>query len=213
MPQPDGIPSGETDAGRSGTGGITAAGGAGGGGGGLTLSDLQGAMAGLATASPPGSALAAAGPPLSELATSEIIDESGILDDPATVERLVALLPEGQRTEAMLRDNIRSPQVAQCLQRLTAALSDDAGSFNSIIANFQLNPGDGMSAMASGNPIEAFLNCLLADVQRKEGVEKVKTDVDGEEEKDGGGGDDNGGGNEDGKGGGSGDGDVKMDES
>ena len=88
-------------------------------------------------------------------------------------------------------------------------MSDDAGSFNSIIANFQLNPGDGMSAMASGNPIEAFLNCLLADVQRKEGVKKAKTNDDGEEEKDGGGDD----GNEDGKGGDSGDGDVKMDES
>lgn len=94
-------------------------------------------------------------------------------------------------------------------------MSDDAGSFNSIIANFQLNPGDGMSAMASGNPIEAFLNCLLADVQRKEGVKKAKTNDDGEEEKDGGGEDDkgNGDGNEDGKGGDSGDGDVKMDES
>ena len=115
LPQPNGTPAGETDAGRSGTGGITAAGGTGGGGGGLTLSDLQGAMAGLATASPPGGgSAAAAGPPLSELASSEIIDESGILDDPATVERLVALLPEGQRTEAMLRENIRSPQVVSC---------------------------------------------------------------------------------------------------
>ena len=68
--------------------------------------------------------------------------------------------------------------------------------------------------MASGNPIEAFLNCLLADVQRKEGVKKAKTNDDGEEEKNGGEDDKgNGGGNEDGKGGDSGDGDVKMDES
>lgn len=87
-------------------------------------------MAGLATASPAASAsTASAGPPLSEMASSDIIDESGILDDAATVERLVALLPEGQRTEAKLRENIRSPQVAQCLQRLTSALADDASSF------------------------------------------------------------------------------------
>eukprot|EP01083_Nonionella_stella_P205619 748616_1 len=126
------------------------------------MADLQGAMAGLATASPPGSAAASApGPPLSEMASSDIIDESGILSDPAAVERLIALLPEGQRTEDKLRENIRSPQVAQCLQRLTAAVADDAGSFNSIIANFQLDPSDGAAAMASGNSVEAFLNCLL----------------------------------------------------
>mmetsp|Transcript_26182 Transcript_26182/g.47181 ORF Transcript_26182/g.47181 Transcript_26182/m.47181 type:complete len:210 (-) Transcript_26182:139-768(-) len=52
--------------------------------GGLTLSDLQGAMAGLATASPPSAATATAtaGAPLSELASSSIINESGILNDP-----------------------------------------------------------------------------------------------------------------------------------
>ena len=209
MPQPNGTPAGENDAGRSGTGGIAST--TAGGGGGLTLSDLQGAMAGLATASSPGGTAASAGPPLTELASSDIIDESGILDDKDTVERLIALLPEGQRTEEMLRDNIRSPQVAQCLQRLTSALAEDAGSFNSIIANFQLNPADGMSAMASGNPIEAFLNCLLKDVEKKEGVKKAKTDDDKDtanddsEEK----GNDGGGGKE----AGSGDGDVKMDES
>ena len=210
MPQPNGTPAGENDAGRSGTGGIAST--TAGGGGGLTLSDLQGAMAGLATASSPGgTAAATAGPPLTELTSSDIIDKSGILDDKDTVERLIALLPEGQRTEEMLRDNIRSPQVAQCLQRLTSALAEDAGSFNSIIANFQLNPADGMSAMASGNPIEAFLNCLLKDVEKKEGVKKAKTDDDKDtanddsEEK----GNDGGGGKE----AGSGDGDVKMDES
>jgi hypothetical protein len=196
------------------------------GGGGLTLADLQGAMAGLATASPPPATTAStAGPPLSELASMDIIDESGILDDPSIVDRLVALLPENQRSEAMLRENIRSPQVAQCLRRLTSALADeeDAGSFNSIIANFQLNPADGALAMASGNPIEAFLNCLLRDVERKEGVKKKKnnnkttTTTDMEEED---GADKNGGGNgnHEGAGGSSGnasggdDGDVKMDE-
>eukprot|EP00804_Cyclotella_cryptica_P029643 CCRYP_019039-RB/>CCRYP_019039-RB protein AED:0.01 eAED:0.01 QI:713/1/1/1/1/1/2/36/268 len=151
--------------------------------GGLTLADLQGAMAGLATASPVSSP---PGPPLSELASSEIVDESGILDDPEVTARLVALLPEGQRTNDQLRENLRSPQVAQCLQRLTEALADDASSFNSIIANFQLNPEDGAGALAAGNPIEAFLNCVLRDVERKEGVKQADT-REGEETKDGGG--------------------------
>lgn len=192
MPQNgSGVPSGETDAGRSDTAGLASSAPAPAAGG-LTLSDLQGAMAGLATASPPGAATAAssAGPPLSELASADIIDESGILDDKDVVERLTKLLPEGQQTEAMLRENIRSPQVAQSLQRLTAALADDAGSFNSIIANFQLDPADGMSSMAAGNPIEAFLNCLLKDVEKKEGVKKPKLSDDKEDEggekKDGG---------------------------
>jgi hypothetical protein len=131
-------------------------------------------MAGLATASPVSSP---PGPPLSELTSNEIIDESGILDDPQATARLVALLPEGQRTNDDLRDNLRSPQVAQCLQRLTAALAEDASGFNSIIANFQLNPMDGADALAGGNPIEAFLNCILRDVERKEGVKR-----EGEEE-------------------------------
>ena len=155
--------------------------------GGLTLADLQGAMAGLATASPPGAAAAAdpPGPPLSELASADIVESSGILSDPAVVERLTALLPEGQRDLESLRENVRSPQVAQCLQRLTAALCEDGGGFNSIIANFQLDPSDGAAALAAGNPVEAFLMCLLKDVEKKEGVEKKEDG--GEEEKDGGG--------------------------
>lgn len=152
--------------------------------GGLTLADLQGAMEGLATASP----VSSPGPPLSELASPQIIDESGIMDDPDAVARLVALLPENQRSNESLRENLRSPQVAQCLQRLTAALADDASSFNSIIANFQLDQQDGGSALAQGNPIEAFLNCVLKDVEKKEGVKKdgsgEKKDDDGDEKMD-----------------------------
>lgn len=203
VPAQNGMPADE----GAGTTGGSDAGAAGGRGGGLTLADLQGAMAGLATASP--LSAAAAGPPLSELASDAVLDASEILDDPAAVERLVALLPEGQRTESQLRENIRSPQVAQCLQRLTSALAEEEGSFNSIIANFQLNPADGAAAMAAGNPIEAFLNCLLKDVERKEGVKKknedgeqgegeTKEDEGGDDKKDSGG-DENG--------------DVKMDES
>lgn len=171
MPQPGAAPSGEMNATSSSSAGNT---------GGLTLADLQGAMAGLATASP---SAASAGPSLSEFTSSDIIDESGILNDSDVTARLVALLPEGQQTEDKLRENIRSPQVAQCLQRLQSALADDAGSFNSIIANFQLDASDGAAAMAAGNPIEAFLNCLIKDVERKgdgkksdEGDDEAKDD-------------------------------------
>ena len=42
--------------------------------------------------------------------------------------------------------------------------------FNFIIANFQW----------SGNPIEAFLNCSVKDVERKEGAKNKKQKTDGE---------------------------------
>ena len=205
-PHPNGTPAGERNADTAGEESAAASGGTAAGGG-LTLADLQGAMAGLATASPPGGAGAAAssaGPPLAELTSTDTIDESGILDDPATVARLVALLPEGQRTEDKLRENIRSPQVAQTLQRLTSALVDEDGSsFNSIIANFQLDPADGGAALLEGNPIEAFLNCLLKDVEKKEGTKKKKQKTEDSGE----------GGGETKEGEGGGDGDAKMDES
>ncbi|KAL9178432.1 hypothetical protein ACHAXT_003762 [Thalassiosira profunda] len=177
VPRPSGgVPAGERTADSAGEEAAAAAGGTAAGGG-LTLADLQGAMAGLATApGGGGGGDANVGPPLAELAANDIVDESGILDDPETVARLVALLPEGQRTEARLRENIRSPQVAQTLQRLTAALADDAGGFNSILANFQLDPNDGAAALAAGNPVGAFLECLWKDVERKEGVRAMETE-------------------------------------
>ena len=81
-------------------------------------------------------------------------------------------------------ENLRSPQVKQCLKSLSAALCDDEGgsmdSFNSILANFQLKPEDGMLAMAAGNPIEAFLQCVLASVQREKDEEVKEEDGDAE---------------------------------
>lgn len=143
-------------------------------GGVLTLADLQGAMAGLATHSPSTSTnIANPTPPLTELANSDAIHESGILDNPTAVARLMEFLPEHQRTEEMLRENLRSPQVQQALHSLTMALvgqDDDQGSlesYHSIIANFQLTAEDGAAAMASGNPIQAFLDCLLASVTKE----------------------------------------------
>mmetsp|Transcript_18457 Transcript_18457/g.26947 ORF Transcript_18457/g.26947 Transcript_18457/m.26947 type:complete len:431 (+) Transcript_18457:64-1356(+) len=144
--------------------------------GGLTLSDLQGAMAGLATTSPPAAVgQQPVGPPLSEVVTPENVIESGILNDESVKAKLIELLPEGQRTEERLMENLRSPQVKQCLKSLTAALCDDEGGsldgFNSILANFQLRPEDGAIAMAAGNPIQAFLDCILKSVQREKDSE------------------------------------------
>lgn len=148
-----------------------------GGGRRLTLADLQGAIAGLATTTPLLGGFAPSSPPLPELTSADVVDKSGILNDPFCVVQLIALLPEGQRSEVALRENVRSPQVAQCLLRLTSALTYDGGGFNSITANFQLNPDDGADAMAAGNPVGAFLNCLLRDIERNEGVkENVKED-------------------------------------
>lgn len=145
---------------------------------GLTLSDLQGAMAGLATTSPL-SVLGTQqppGPPLSEVVTSEHVLESGILENEEIKAKLIELLPDNQRSEEFLMENLRSPQVKQCLKSLSAALCDDEGgsmdSFNSILANFQLRPEDGAIAMMSGNPIQAFLDCVLKSVQREKDTEE-----------------------------------------
>ena len=147
----------------------------------IPVADLQGAMQGLATSTPPGSAAVAAagmpGPPLSELAAADAIDASGILSDPAVRARLVELLPEGQRTDDKLEENLRSPQTQQCLKSLTAALAS-GDEFNSILANFALDPSDGAAAMIAGNPIQAFLDCVLKQVEKEKTAKK-------EEEKEG----------------------------
>lgn len=153
-----------------------AAGGGSGAGGTLTLADLQGAMAGLATTTQP-----AANPatPLSEVVTPGSI--SALLEDEAAKNRLMEFLPENQRSIEHLEENLRSPQIQQTLRTLTLALSpDEMGSvegYHSIIANFQLDPKDGEQALASGNPVQAFLDCVVASVEKEakeeEGEEKA----------------------------------------
>lgn len=153
-------------------------------GGTLTLADLQGAMAGLATHSPTPATATTTGPtpPLHELATYDAVEESGIMDDPAAVARLMECLPEEQRTDEGLRENLRSPQVQQALQTLTAALAggDGTSEYHSIVANFQMDPADGAASLASGNPIQAFLDCLLKKVDK----DKKKKEETKEESKD-----------------------------
>lgn len=132
-------------------------------GGMLTLADLQGAMAGIQQQQQPSSA------PLSEVVTPGAI--SNLLEHEDARKRLMELLPEEQRTNEFLEENLRSPQVQQTLRALTQALlPDDSGnmdSFYSVLANFSLDPADGQEALAANNPIQAFLDCILASVKKE----------------------------------------------
>ena len=138
----------------------------------LTLADLQGAMAGLQQ--PSGSQ---PGPPLQELVTPAAI--SSLLENEAVKARLMELLPEEQRSEEFLEENLRSPQVQQTLRSLTAALMpDDTGSmdgFHSVLANFGMAEGAQEALQSnSNNPIQAFLDCVLKSVEKESKDEESK---------------------------------------
>lgn len=140
-----------------------------GGGGTLTLADLQSAMGGMAQQQ------ASTHPPaLSEIVTSDAI--TSLLANADVRQRLLEQLPEEQRTEAFLEENLRSPQIQQTLRSLTAALMpDDNGSmdgYHSVLANFQLDAADGQGALTSGqSPVQAFLDCVLASVEKEKAME------------------------------------------
>jgi len=74
------------------------------------------------------------------------------------------------------------------LRSLTSALlPDDNGSmdgYHSVLANFQLDASDGQKALSEGkSPIQAFLDCVLASVE-KENSEEGKGDTQGDEDGD-----------------------------
>jgi 26S proteasome regulatory subunit N13 len=97
------------------------------------------------------------------------------------------LLPEEQRTMEHLQDNLMSPQIQQTLRALSQAmLPDEQGQldgYHSVIANFQLDPRDGEAALTSGNPIQAFLDCVLASVEKEESEEQEGQQQHEEEEE------------------------------
>mmetsp|Transcript_13873 Transcript_13873/g.26610 ORF Transcript_13873/g.26610 Transcript_13873/m.26610 type:complete len:390 (+) Transcript_13873:21-1190(+) len=161
--------------GASGGAEATAATGGGAGGGMLTLADLQSAMTGIQQQQP-----SPAMAPLSEVVTPTAV--SSLLENEGARERLMALLPEEQRSAEYLEENLRSPQVQQTLRALTQALlPDDAGnmdSFYSVLANFSLDPADGQQAMASNNPIQAFLDCILASTKKEDDEDMAETKED-----------------------------------
>ncbi|KAG7371006.1 UCH-binding domain containing protein [Nitzschia inconspicua] len=164
--------------------------GGGGGGGTLTLADLQNAMGGMAQQQQ-----ASIDPPaLNEIVTPDAI--SSLLANADVRQRLLEQLPEEQRTETFLEENLRSPQIQQTLRSLTAALMpDDNGSmdgYHSVLANFQLDAAHGQRALTSGqSPIQAFLDCVLASVEnekasegKEETMEEAETKREEEDEDD-----------------------------
>ena len=143
-------------------------------GGTLTLADLQDVMTGLQEQS------LASSPGLHELVTPETV--TGLLENEAVRMRLLQELPEGQRSIEHLEENLRSPQVQQTLRSLTAALLPDENgsldSYHSVLANFQLDDTAGQAALTNtNNPIQAFLDCVLASVQNSDGNESVNQEM------------------------------------
>eukprot|EP00617_Octactis_speculum_P019318 CAMPEP_0185768174 /NCGR_PEP_ID=MMETSP1174-20130828/48038_1 /TAXON_ID=35687 /ORGANISM="Dictyocha speculum, Strain CCMP1381" /LENGTH=382 /DNA_ID=CAMNT_0028452753 /DNA_START=57 /DNA_END=1205 /DNA_ORIENTATION=+ len=136
-------------------------------GGSLTTADIAAAMR-LAQ----GMAPRAAPVPLQEIATSDEIMRTGILEDEAIQQRLIALLPEGLQTPGELHASIHSPQFQQTLTALTSALGSEQ--YNSIFANFGLDASAGAEALNRGDVIEAFIAALEA--QRDEDTGNSSTD-------------------------------------
>jgi UCH-binding domain len=143
----------------------------------LTLADLQGAMAMVQQQQQ--QQPVTVGPPLQDLITTQSID--AIMNSPEACERLLQYLPAEQQSMEYLRDNLSSSSLQSTLRTLTQMLvqqPDDAGvntdamhaytEYSNIIANFQLDPSDGQTALLQhNNPIEAFLNCIIASVEKE----------------------------------------------
>jgi len=98
--------------------------------------------------------------PLQDAATVDEIMASGVLSDPAVQAQLLHLLPEGHQNPAELFATVQSPQLQQALGSLSSALQSE--NYNSVVANFGLNPAAGAEAMARGDNIEAFVNAVQA---------------------------------------------------
>ena len=138
----------------------------------LTLADLQGAMASIQQQQ---EQRVTVGPPLQDLVTSQSID--AIMENPEARQRLLQFLPPEQQSEEFLRDNLTSSSMQSTLRTLTQMLiqqmaDGDASSayteYSNVIANFQLDPQDGEAALLqNNNPIEAFLNCIIASVEKE----------------------------------------------
>ncbi len=96
--------------------------------------------------------------PLSDLLSSD--DVGPLLEDDAVVAALLPHLPEGQQTAEELRRTLSTPQFRSTLRTLTSALMSD--NYNSVMANFGLDPTAGSEALAQGNPVLAFLQALQA---------------------------------------------------
>lgn len=71
-------------------------------------------------------------------------------------EEVVKLLPENQRNQKGLDDNISSPQFKQALEQLSIALNSE--NLPAVISSFGLNMA---TAQKYGNGVEAFIRCII----------------------------------------------------
>lgn len=110
---------------------------------------------------------------LPEIATADEIMRSGILEDEAIQQQLIALLPEGLQNPGELHASVHSPQFQQALTALTAALRSEQ--YNSIFANFGLDISAGAEALSRGDVIEAFLAALEAQRDAASDSQDAKT--------------------------------------
>jgi len=143
----------------------------------LTMADLQSAMGGVQDSAPP--------PGLHQIVTPGAV--SSLLANEEVRNRLLQELPEEQRSAEFLESCLRSPQVQQTLRSLTSALlPDDNGSmdgYHSVLANFQLDAADGQRALSEGkSPIQAFLDCVLASVEKEKEETKEESDAEMKED-------------------------------
>ena len=100
------------------------------------------------------------------LNTSDALDVATGSDEAA--ERLIRRLPESQRSREQLEAAIRSPQLRQALSALSAALGTE--NYETVFANFDLDPADGADELAHGDAVGAFLAALRAKVSRADGA-------------------------------------------
>ena len=85
--------------------------------------------------------------PLTQILTSDILLK--LIEKPEYREVLMPLLPEGQQTDADLRDLVRSPQLQQSLRSLSQALMTE--NLNAVMANTGLDPAHGAEALQQGD--------------------------------------------------------------
>merc|ERR1712129_181590 len=140
-------------------------------GGTLTLADLQGAMAQIS--STPSSL------PLTDILNPRTIEESGILSNPETVKRLLNHLPDNQRSEFFLRENLHSPQCLETIKTLQSALRN-SDNLHEILVNFNLDT----KSLEQNNsnkihPVELFLEAVAESVEK----DQKREDEDGDDTK------------------------------
>jgi UCH-binding domain len=150
----------------------------------LTLADLQGAMASVQQQLPMATSTTV-GPPLQDVVSLSAVD--AIMENPEACQRLIQFLPPDQQSVEYLRDNLNSSSMQSTLRALTQVLlpnpdSEDGNvysGYSNLIANFQLNAADGESALLrEHNPIQAFLNCIVAAVDKEKNEQEDNNQAD-----------------------------------